>query len=72
MPEAVKNEHHHDDETHIRELLQSSGLYPKGGIALTAAVRDLILTASHKEQIGELYPQVLKTLVCGACRELFE
>ena len=25
-----------------------------------------------KEQIGELYPQVLETLVYGACRELFE
>ena len=24
------------------------------------------------QQIGELYPQVLETLVCGACRELFE
>ena len=32
----------------------------------------LILTVSHKEQIGELYPQVLETLVYGACRELFE
>ena len=25
-----------------------------------------------KEQIGELYPQVLEARVCGACRELFE
>ena len=32
----------------------------------------LILTVSHKEQIGELYPQVLEALVYGACRELFE
>ena len=30
----------------------------------------MILTASHKEQIGELCPQVLETLVYGACREL--
>ena len=35
-------------------------------------LRGLILTVSHKEQIGELYPQVLETLVYGACRELFE
>ena len=43
------------------------------GISLAAAtVRGLILTVSHKEQIGELYPQVLETLVYGACRELFE
>ena len=26
----------------------------------------------RKAQIGELYPQVLETLVYGACRELFE
>ena len=37
-----------------------------------ATVRGLILTVSHKEQIGELYPQVLETRVYGACRELFE
>ena len=73
LPEAVKNEHYHDDETHIQELLQNSGLHPNGGIALAAtAVRGLILTVSHEEQIGELYPQVLNTLVCGACKELFE
>ena len=55
LPEGVKKEHYHDDETHI-----------------AATVRGLILTVSHKEQIGELYPQVLETLVYGACRELFE
>ena len=27
---------------------------------------------SHREQIGKLYPQVLETLVYGACIELFE
>ena len=37
-----------------------------------ATVRGLILTVSYKEQIGELYPQVLEALVYGACRELFE
>ncbi len=73
LPESVKDEHYHDDETHIRALLESRGLQPNGGIALAAAaIRGLILTVSHKEQIGEMYPQVLKTLVCGACRELFE
>ncbi len=73
LPETVKNEHYHDDETHIRELLQKSGLQPQGGISLAAAaIRGLILTVSHKEQIGELYPQVLETLVCGTCKELFE
>ena len=73
LPEEVKTAHYHDDETHIRQLLEKYGLAPKQGISLAAAtVRGLILTVSHKEQIGELYPQVLETLVYGACRELFE
>ena len=72
LPEEVKSAHYHDDETHIRALLEAGGLQPKGGMALAAAtVRGLILTVSHQEQIGALYPQVLETLVRGACRELF-
>ena len=72
LPEEVKSAHYHDDETHIRALLEAGGLRPKGGMALAAAtVRGLILTVSHQEQIGALYPQVLETLVRGACRELF-
>lgn len=66
LPEEVKTAHYHDDETHIRTLLEG------GGMALAAAtVRGLILTVSHQEQIGVLYPQVLETLVRGACQELF-
>ena len=73
LPEDVKNVHYHDDETHIRQLLEKYDLVPSRGISLAAAtVRGLILTVSHKEQIGELYPQVLETLVYGACRELFK
>ena len=72
LPEEVKTAHYHDDETHIRTLLEMGGLQPKGGMTLAAAtVRGLILTVSHQEQIGALYPQVLETLICGACRELF-
>ena len=73
LPDEVKNVHYHDDDTHIRQLLEKYDLVPKRGTSLAAAtVRGLILTVSHKEQIGELYPQVLETLVHGACRELFE
>ena len=61
-----------DDEVHIRALLEESGFCPKGGIPLAAAaIRGLILTVSPQEHIGALYPQVLETLVRGACRELF-
>ena len=73
LPEAVKAEHYHDDETHVRALLEKNGLVPKGGMELAAAtVRGLILTVSHKEQIGKRYPEVLSALVRGACKELFE
>ena len=73
LPEDIKNVHYHDDETHIRLLLEKYDLAPNRGISLAAAtVRGLILTVSHKEQFGELYPQVLETLVYGACRELFK
>ena len=73
LPEEVKTAHYHDDEMHIRLLLEKYDLVPNRGISLAAAtVRGLILTVSHKEQIGELYPQVLETLVYGACRELFK
>ena len=73
LPEEVKTAHYHDDETHIRLLLEKYDLVPSRGISLAAAtVRGLLLTVSHKEQIGELYPQVLETLVYGACRELFK
>ena len=44
----------------------------QGASLVAATVRGLILTVSYKEQIGELYPQVLEALVYGACRELFE
>ena len=44
----------------------------QGASLAAATVRGLILTVSYKEQIGELYPQVLEALVYGACRELFE
>ena len=72
LPEEVKKVHYHDDETHIRQLLEKYDLVPKSGTSLAVAtVFGLILTVSHKEQIGELYPQVLETLVNGTCKELF-
>lgn len=73
LPQDILTTHYHDDEGHIRALLEESGLCPRGGTALAAAaaVRGLILTVSHQDQIGQLYPQVLSLLLHGACRELF-
>lgn len=71
LPQDILSTHYHDDEGHIRALPEVSGLCPRGGTALAAAVRGLILTVSHQDQIGQLYPQVLSLLLHGACRELF-
>lgn len=72
LPQDILSTHYHDDEGHIRALPEESGLRPRGGTALAgAAVRGLILTVSHQDQMGQLYPQVLSLLVHGACRELF-
>ena len=71
LPQDILSTHYHDDEGHIRALPEESGLCPRGGTALAAAVRGLILTVSHQDQIGQLYPQVLSLLLHGACRELF-
>ena len=72
VPEDYQKSHYHSDEVHVRELLETAGLAPRGGIPLAAAVvRGLMLTISHQHEIGSLYPQVLETLVLGACRELF-
>ena len=50
LPDDVKNVHYHDDETHIRLLLEKYDLVPKRGTSLAAAiVRGLILTVSHRE-----------------------
>lgn len=71
LPQEVKSAHYHDDEVHIRALLEGSGLQPKGGMALAAAtVRGLILTVSHQEQIGELYQRFWRHLCAERAKEL--
>ena len=49
--EGIKTVHYHDDETHIRQLLEKYDLVPNRGTPLAAAtVRGLILTVSHKNR----------------------
>ena len=72
IPEKIKAEHYHNDEVHICRLLEESELMPLGGAELAAAtVRGLILTVSHQNEIGKMYPDVLLILVRGAMKELF-
>lgn len=55
LPQDILSTHYHDNEGHIRALPEESGLCPRGGTALAAAGRGLILTVSHQNQIGQLY-----------------
>lgn len=72
IPQEYLEKHYHSEDVHIREMLESHRLVPKGGIPLAVAtIRGLMYTLSHQREIGELYPKVLETLVHGACRELF-
>lgn len=72
IPRDIQEKHYHSDSVHISDLLKESGLNPHGGMDLAAAtVRGLFLTVSHKNEIGEAYSEVLKTLVYGACNILF-
>lgn len=72
VPMEIQEKHYHSDEVHVKDLLRCAGLEPKGGMELAAAtVRGLFLTVSHRDHIGPLYPEVLETLVRGACRNLF-
>ena len=72
IPHDVLEEHYHSDEVHIRALLDEAGLEPEGCVELAAAtMRGLMLTLSLWPEIGPLYPQVLETLVYGACARLF-
>ena len=43
IPSDIKAAHYHDDEVHIRQILEASGLVPKGGMDLAGAtIRGLI------------------------------
>ena len=55
LPQDILSTHYHDDEGHIRALPEESGLCPRGGTAAGAAVRGLILTVSHQDQMGSRF-----------------
>ena len=65
-----------NDRHFIDRLKQRFAFYIAGTVHIhhhkgCGRVRQFRRIVSHQEQIGVLYPQVLETLVRGACRELF-
>lgn len=71
MPADDLKRHYHSDTVHIGELVKRSGVRLKvSPDVFSAAVRGLMLTLTHRSQIGEAYPQTLRILVKGACAQM--
>lgn len=71
IPAEDLNRHYHSDDVHIQELIERMGVQLKQSPeVVSAVVRGLMLTLSHRKQIGDSYPQVLKLLVQGASEQL--
>lgn len=71
IPAEDLKEHYHSDEVHICDLFKRAKIQLTQSPEITSAtVRGLILTLSHRKQIGAPYHQVLKILVQGACEQL--
>ena len=72
LSEDALREHYHDDRQHILELLGRISPDPIFSSELAAGlVRALMLTISHRRQIGSQYNEALEILVRGACDRLF-
>jgi AcrR family transcriptional regulator len=71
IPEDILRAHYHNDEQHIKELMQFAGFQFTLPLEMVAAVlRTLVLTLSHRKEIGECYPQVIKLLVYSVCNSM--
>lgn len=71
IPMEDLEKHYHSDDVHIMELIERAGVRLKQPPEVfSASVRGLMLTLSHRKQIGEQYPQVLRILVQGVCNQL--
>ena len=71
LPQSVLSEHYHDDEKHIKELLDRSS------IALTtstenacAVLRLLLLTTALQREIGEGYSAAMDLLIQATCNQV--
>jgi len=72
LSEDALREHYHGDRQHILELLGRISPDPIFSSELAAGiVRALMLTISHRRQIGQQYNEAMEILVHGACDRLF-
>ena len=71
VPQEALDKHFHSDDHHILMLIESSGIaLSQSPEVISAVVRALVLTVSHRKQIGEQYDTVLKLMVRSICHSL--
>lgn len=71
LPKQMLDEHYHDDEKHIKELLQASGIALTTSLETACAIlRLLILTPMLQREIGEGYPAAMDILIQAVCNQL--
>ena len=71
LPQSLLNEHYHDDEKHIKELLDHSGIVLTTSTENACAVlRLLLLTPVLQMEIGERYAEAMDLLIQAVCNQL--
>lgn len=72
LPEEIRRDHDEQYNAHIRALLKTAHLEPNCSFDLAVTtIRLLVLTILHRDRIGDLYQNAIKTIIRGTCRELF-
>lgn len=73
IPAEDLQRHYHSDTAHICELIKRSGVQLKVSPAVfSAVIKGLILTLTHRSQIGEDYPEAFRILIKGACEQIIQ
>lgn len=73
IPSEVKEKHYHSDDYHIKELMRQSGFkFTVSPEVASGVVRALILTISHRKEIGENYSNVMEILIRSVCDRLIK
>lgn len=73
MPKESLGEHFDSDDFHIENIIKSQNIKIKVPIEFIAAtLRTLIFTTFHKNEIGDLYEEVIENMIYSVSRSFFE
>jgi AcrR family transcriptional regulator len=71
IPDDILKAHYHSDEQHIQALMELAGVNFSVPLNVASAVIiSLVLTVSHRREIGDCYPQALKLLAYSTCKSI--